>query len=146
MAFAIGRRKIPCADLHHRKSDREAKTVTRSTRCNNLCRPIRYRNCGPLKRNWKRITLLRLLPGIGAEGLFTLFFFFSLWFIAVLSLLYSHRTAGPLYRIKKCVDSFVEKKDTGPIKLRKHDEFKDLAASLEKLRNGFERERGVRGG
>ena len=67
---------------------------------------------------------------------------FSLLLVGVLALLYSHRIAGPLFRIKRCLDSFTVGKDTGSIKLRKHDEFKDLAASLERLRTIL-KEKGV---
>ena len=51
-----------------------------------------------------------------------------------LSLVYSHRIAGTLYRIRRCVDMLAEGKNRCPIPLGKHDESKKLAASLDKLR------------
>ena len=62
-------------------------------------------------------------------GLFTVLFG-----TAVLALLNSHRIAGPLFRLKKCMDMLSEGKDTQPIRLRKYDEFKELAESLDGLR------------
>jgi HAMP domain-containing protein len=59
---------------------------------------------------------------------------FVLVFVGLLSLVYSHRIAGPLYRIKRCVEMLAEGKNMSPIRLRKHDEFKELAASLDRLR------------
>jgi HAMP domain-containing protein len=66
----------------------------------------------------------------------TIFFvlFFVLVLVGFLSLVFSHRIAGPLFRIRRCVDMLVEGKDMPPIRLRKRDEFKDLAASLDRLR------------
>ena len=69
----------------------------------------------------------------------TRFFIFAgflsiLVFIAIISLLSSHRIAGPILRMKKSVDMLCEGKDIAPIRLRSYDEFKDLAASLDKLR------------
>ena len=54
--------------------------------------------------------------------------------VGLLSLVFSHRIAGPLFRIRRCVDMLVEGKDMPPVRLRKRDEFKDLAASLDRLR------------
>lgn len=62
-------------------------------------------------------------------GLFSL-----LILIAVICLIYSHRIAGPLIRLKKSIDMFCEGKITAAIHLRKDDEFKELADSVEKLR------------
>jgi len=54
--------------------------------------------------------------------------------VAVLALLYSHRIAGPIARIKRCLDMLADKKDIPPpIRLRDYDEFKELADSLNKL-------------
>jgi hypothetical protein len=55
--------------------------------------------------------------------------------VGALALLFSHRIAGPLFRIRKCIDLFAEGKDSGPVHLRKRDQYKDLAESLETLRN-----------
>ena len=57
-----------------------------------------------------------------------------LFIIGIMALLYSHRIAGPLFRINKCINILSEGKDPGSISLRRHDSFKELAASLEKLR------------
>ncbi len=54
--------------------------------------------------------------------------------VGLWALIYSHRIAGPLYRIQKNIDEMARGEDIPPISLRKNDEFKDLAASLEKLR------------
>ena len=54
--------------------------------------------------------------------------------VGIISLLFSHRIAGPIYRIRKSIDMLSEGKDIPPVQLRKYDEFKELAASLEKLR------------
>jgi nitrogen fixation/metabolism regulation signal transduction histidine kinase len=55
----------------------------------------------------------------------------------MLALLYSHRIAGPLFRIRRCINSLSEGKDIEPIRLRKNDEFKELAQSLDKLRTSL---------
>jgi hypothetical protein len=68
--------------------------------------------------------------------------FFVLVSVGLLSLLYSHRIAGPLFRIKRSVDMLSEGKDIPPIRLRKQDEFKDLAESLDRLRNNL-KEKGL---
>lgn len=54
--------------------------------------------------------------------------------VGVMSLLYSHRIAGPLFRIKKSIDMLSECKNIPAVQVRKYDEFKELAGSLEKLR------------
>ena len=58
----------------------------------------------------------------------------GVWF---LSLLYSHRIAGPLFRMRMYMDMLSEGKDVPPIQFRKHDEFKELAESLDKLKNNL---------
>ena len=60
--------------------------------------------------------------------------FLGILCIGILSLIYSHRIAGPLYRLKKEIEMLQEGKETGCIKVRAADEFQDLANSLEKLR------------
>lgn len=55
-------------------------------------------------------------------------------FIGIISLLASHRIAGPVLRMKKSVDMLCAGKDIPPIRLRGYDEFKDLAAALDELR------------
>ena len=53
----------------------------------------------------------------------------------LISLVLSHRIAGPIFRLKLLVDELAEGKDVPPIKFRNSDEFKELAESFEKLRN-----------
>jgi len=57
-----------------------------------------------------------------------------LFCVGLWAFIYSHRVAGPIYRIKKNIDELTRGEDIPPVILRKHDDFKDLAASLEKLR------------
>ncbi|MFH1771258.1 MAG: hypothetical protein ABH872_00385 [Candidatus Omnitrophota bacterium] len=54
--------------------------------------------------------------------------------VGVLSLLYSHRIVGPIYRIEKYIEMLAEDKDIPPVKIRSTDEFQHIAESLEKLR------------
>jgi signal transduction histidine kinase len=68
--------------------------------------------------------------------------FCVLLFVGLVSLLYSHRIAGPLYNVRRCIDMLYEGKDIPPIRLRKHDEYKELAESLDKLR-GKLKDRGL---
>ena len=60
--------------------------------------------------------------------------FCCLMLTGILALYFSHRVAGPLFRIGRCIDQYSRGKDSGPVRLRKRDQYKDLAASLEKLR------------
>ena len=55
-------------------------------------------------------------------------------FVGIVSLIYSHRIAGPIYRLKKAIEALQDGKEIGYIKVRPGDEFQDLADSLEKLR------------
>ena len=48
------------------------------------------------------------------------------------AILYSHRIAGPLYRLKMSVDEFMEGKFQ-PIRLRKTDEFKEIEPMINRL-------------
>jgi hypothetical protein len=52
----------------------------------------------------------------------------------LLSLLYSHRIAGAIHRIRRSIDMLADGKDMPPIRLRKHDEFRELAESVDRLR------------
>ncbi|HOW42364.1 MAG TPA: hypothetical protein P5110_04490 [Candidatus Omnitrophota bacterium] len=64
-----------------------------------------------------------------------LFVIFSiLLFVGVTSLIFSHRIAGPIYRLKTSIDMLSENKEIPPVHLRQYDEFKELGESLEKLR------------
>ena len=60
--------------------------------------------------------------------------FLVMLFVGIISLIYSHRIAGQIYRLKKSIEALQEGKEIGCIKLRPADEFQDLADSLEKLR------------
>ena len=57
-----------------------------------------------------------------------------LFCVAIIALLYSHRVAGPLFRLKRCIDMLAQGKDIPIVRFRRHDEFKELAYSLDKLR------------
>lgn len=61
--------------------------------------------------------------------------FFILIIVAAISLLYSHRIAGPILRLKNYIEMFAEGKDVSNIQIRHYDEFREVADSLEKLRN-----------
>lgn len=52
-----------------------------------------------------------------------------------------HRIAGPAYRMRKCVESFLQGDLTPPVKLRKKDYMQDLASCLEALREKMCEER-----
>jgi signal transduction histidine kinase len=56
---------------------------------------------------------------------------------AMLSLLYSHRIAGPVLRVRRYIDMLSEDIDMLPIRVRRYDEFRELARSLEKLRGNL---------
>ena len=60
--------------------------------------------------------------------------FLGMLSVGIISLIYSHRIAGPIYRLTKAVEALQEGKEIGYIKVRPGDEFHDLADSLEKLR------------
>ena len=62
-----------------------------------------------------------------------------LMLIGWISLLYSHRIAGPFYRIIRCIDMLAEGKDVALIQFRNPDEFKEVAAHLEKLRQSLKK-------
>jgi len=66
--------------------------------------------------------LLSFLLGVG------------LLFSGFMALLFSHRVAGPICRLKKIAEMFTQGKDIPPIKFRTQDEFKELADIFEKLR------------
>ena len=52
----------------------------------------------------------------------------------VISLLYSHRIAGPIVRFERAIDLIQQGKDSGRIKIRKADELQELCTALENLR------------
>ncbi len=53
-----------------------------------------------------------------------------IWFVA---LELSHRIAGPLFRLEKELDTRLRGDRKGPIKLREHDELKNLAEKINRL-------------
>ncbi len=61
--------------------------------------------------------------------MFSVLFCVGFW-----AFIYSHRIAGPLYRIQKNIDELARGEDIPPVVLRKNDEFQELGASLETLR------------
>jgi len=54
-------------------------------------------------------------------------------FALILEIFFLHRIAGPIYRIEKTLNDIAEGKKVQPIKLRKKDFFKSLAASVNKV-------------
>ncbi|MFA5362438.1 MAG: hypothetical protein WC335_04225 [Candidatus Omnitrophota bacterium] len=65
-----------------------------------------------------------------------------LLFLGGIALLYSHRVAGPLFRLRKSLDRLAEGKNVGAFKFRAYDEFKELAVSFERLRKSL-KDKGV---
>ncbi len=51
-----------------------------------------------------------------------------------LALIFSHRIAGPIYRIDRYIQMLARGEGIPPVKVRGYDEFKEVAASLENLR------------
>jgi nitrogen fixation/metabolism regulation signal transduction histidine kinase len=60
--------------------------------------------------------------------------FSALMGTTILAVLYSHKIAGPLFRVKTIINMLSEGKDPQVIQFRKNDEFKELAEALEQLR------------
>jgi signal transduction histidine kinase len=54
--------------------------------------------------------------------------------VGIAALLFSHRIVGPIFRIKRYIDMLADGQDIPPVKIRKNDEFQDVADSLERLR------------
>ncbi len=53
--------------------------------------------------------------------------------LAIFTIFNSHRMAGPVYNIKKSINKLLAGEDVEKIKLRKRDEFKDLAEAINLL-------------
>lgn len=53
--------------------------------------------------------------------------------LAIFTIFNSHRMAGPIHNIKRSINRLLEGEEIDKIKLRKRDEFKDLAEALNKL-------------
>lgn len=79
-------------------------------------------------KEWKKIKYL-ILAGLTAV----------LVIVGLMSLLWSHRIAGPLLRLTSYVNMLAEGKDIPQVRIRRYDEFKELAAALEKLRKRIKR-------
>lgn len=54
--------------------------------------------------------------------------------VGILALIYSHRIAGPIFRISRYIEMLTEGKEIPPVKVRYYDEFKEVAELLDKLR------------
>lgn len=54
--------------------------------------------------------------------------------VGFLALIYSHRIAGPIFRISRYLRMLIEGKEIPPVKVRHYDEFKEVAELLDKLR------------
>jgi len=53
--------------------------------------------------------------------------------IAILSVFISHRTAGPIYKFEQIIRSLAQGKEVQEIKLRKRDEYYELASAINTL-------------
>jgi len=51
-----------------------------------------------------------------------------------LGLIFSHRIAGPLYRMRRYIDMLSKGQEIPPVRVRGYDEFKEIAHSLDNLR------------
>lgn len=59
--------------------------------------------------------------------------FIVLAFIVIYVIYLSHRTAGPLYKLKQAMDQVGEGDLSAKLKFRKHDEIHDVAESFNKM-------------
>lgn len=58
---------------------------------------------------------------------------FNLVFIAVFALFYSHSMAGPMFNIKRALRDIIDSGEARPIRIRKGDQFQDLAELINEL-------------
>lgn len=58
---------------------------------------------------------------------------FYMVLLIIFGLFYSHRMAGPLYRIQKNLQGFIEGDDLKDIRIRKNDHFQELVTLLNQL-------------
>jgi methyl-accepting chemotaxis protein len=58
----------------------------------------------------------------------------ALFGVGAAALILSHRIVGPIFRIKRYIDMLADGQDIPAVKIRKNDEFQDVAESLERLR------------
>lgn len=85
---------------------------------------------GPLAQQTEAARILvdlhgRIWPGVTA----------AILLFSVLSVYISHQVAGPVYRIKKGIQTILNGDLTRPIHLRRRDDLKDLAECTNLLRN-----------
>lgn len=62
----------------------------------------------------------------------------------ILGILFTHRIAGPLYRIRRDMEAVLEGEEVTPITLRKKDELKEFATDFTRVLDLIERLRGER--
>lgn len=62
-----------------------------------------------------------------------LFLFPAIFVISAFAILFSHRIAGPLYRLERTLDKVIQGEDVEYIQLRKKDELKDLAGRINEI-------------
>jgi methyl-accepting chemotaxis protein len=89
-----------------------------------------------------------LIPKIGPKIHITTFYYIVLWpmawtclslviIIAIYSLFFSHRMAGPIYRLRVSLSKMLDNDFSGQIKVRKKDFFSNMADQLEELRKNI---------
>jgi HAMP domain-containing protein len=66
-----------------------------------------------------------------------LFLAIAIFLAGLIALILSHRIAGPISRLRNLAEMLAEGKDVPPVKFRNYDEFKEVAAAFEKLRNSL---------
>jgi signal peptidase II len=59
--------------------------------------------------------------------------FLLLFAIAIISIFISHRVAGPIYKFERIINDLAQGKDVKEFKLRKRDEFYELALAINNL-------------
>ena len=64
---------------------------------------------------------------------FLYFVFPILFVIAAVTVIFSHRIAGPIYRIERTLDELIQGQDPARIQLRRGDELKGLAGRINTL-------------
>lgn len=87
-------------------------------------------NLSPMSEE-ARVQLQKELKLLWATML--LFYFLFSVVCSLVALLYSHKIAGPLYKITKFLENFARHPNDERIKLRPHDELKELAATINKV-------------
>ena len=56
---------------------------------------------------------------------------------SIMGVFFSHRIAGPIFRLERCIREMSTKNIMTPIRVRANDEFQELAAYLEQLRKSL---------